>query len=140
MNQHNSTGRFTRDPVLKKTKTNNKSVVSFTLAVKRDYKDKDGKYPVDWIDYVAWGPTAELIEKYCKKGTLVRVTGPVEVNSYEKDGKNINRVEIRVEEIEFLDQPNNNGQPNEINDFSTVSSDEGTLPFSTEDLNLLGIY
>lgn len=136
MNLHISTGRFSRDPELKKTKTSNKSVVSFTLAVKRDYKDKDGNDIIDWIDYVAWGPTAEFIERNCKKGTLVCVTGPLEVNPYkDKDGKSFNRAEIKVEEIELLaqPQPNKNGQPNEINDFSPVSSDEGTLPFDTEE-------
>ena len=127
MNQCNFTGRFTRDPELNKT-PNNKSVVSFSLAVQRRYKDNEGNYPTDFIDFVAWGPTAEFIERNCKKGTLVRATGSLEIRSYEVDGKTRNRAEVRVTEFDILAQPGQK-DANILDDFRPINTDEGDDPF-----------
>lgn len=128
MNQCNFTGRFTKDPELKKTNKSNKSVVNFTLAVPRRYKDSEGNYPTDFIDLVAWGPTAEFIERNCKKGTLVRATGSLEINSYEVDGKTRNRAEVRVTEFDVLAQPGQK-EANGLDDFRPINADEGDQPF-----------
>lgn len=61
-------GRLTRDPELRHTQ-NGTAVASFTLAVDRDFKDKQtGKKETDFIDCVAWRHTAEFVSRYFSKG------------------------------------------------------------------------
>ena len=57
------TGRITEDPDLKVT-TSGKSVLRFTLAVRRERKNEAGQYDADFIKCVAWGHTADYINKY----------------------------------------------------------------------------
>lgn len=132
MNQCNFIGRFTRDPELKLTEKSKTPVTNFTLAVERDRKDKNGNSFVDFIDCVAWGPTAEFIERNCIKGTLVRVTGSLEVTSYTKDGETRNRAEVNVKDFKILVY-NKKKDESSLEDFRPVSSDEGSLPFTPDE-------
>ena len=52
-------GRFVRDPEVRTTQSG-VTMASFTLAVDRDIKDKDGKRATDFIDVVAFSKTAEV--------------------------------------------------------------------------------
>ena len=61
-------GRLTRDPELRHTQTGT-PVASFSLAVDRDFKDRNtGEKTTDWIDVVAWRQTAEFVSRYFTKG------------------------------------------------------------------------
>ena len=61
-------GRFTRDPELRHTQIGT-AVTSFTLAVDRDFKDKNtGESATDWISCTAWKGTAEFVSRYFQKG------------------------------------------------------------------------
>ena len=63
-------GRLTKDPELRTTQSG-VSVTSFTLAVDRDFKNKDsGEKSTDFIDVVAWRQTAEFVCKYFSKGRM----------------------------------------------------------------------
>lgn len=66
---------MTADPELKQT-ANGKSVIRFTLAVKRSYGDK-----TDFIRCEAWNKTAETMAKFLKKGDPVAITGSWQVDS-----------------------------------------------------------
>lgn len=99
-NNVNFIGRFTKDPELKKAGDN--SVVNFSLARNRDFsKDKDA---VDFVDFVAWGKTAETIVKYFKKGNRIGVSGNIQTRTYENsNGTKVKVTEVYVESIEFID-------------------------------------
>ena len=99
-NNVNFIGRFTKDPELKKAGDN--SVVNFSLARNRDFsKDKDA---VDFVDFVAWGKTAETIVKYFKKGNRIGVSGNIQTRTYEnRNGAKVKVTEVYVESIEFID-------------------------------------
>ena len=99
-NNVNFIGRFTKDPELKKAGDN--SVVNFSLARNRDFsKDKDA---VDFVDFVAWGKTAETIAKYFKKGNRIGVSGNIQTRTYENsNGTKVKVTEVYVESIEFID-------------------------------------
>ena len=58
-------GNLTRDPELRQTPSG-QSVVSFSLALNRAYKDQSGEWQeaTDFIDVVAWGPLAERVAQY----------------------------------------------------------------------------
>lgn len=95
-------GRLTATPELKTT-SNGISVASFTLAVPRDYKSKDGKEITDFIDCVAWRQTAEFAAKYFEKGSAAIVEGSIEVRNYEdKSGNKRKAVEIKVDNMRFV--------------------------------------
>ena len=64
-------GRLTKDPVLRKT-TNGASVVSFTVACNRLFK-QEGQPEADFINTVILNKTADSVAKYTHKGSLVGV-------------------------------------------------------------------
>ena len=78
-------GRLTRDPELRYT-GNNIPVVSFTVAVDRDFTGKDKEKQTDFINCAAWRNTAEYVSKFFTKGGLVVVSGSLHSRKWEKDG------------------------------------------------------
>lgn len=130
-------GRFTRDPEIKYTTGENATATArFSLAVNRRFKNKEGNYDADFINCVAFGKTAEFIEKYFTKGMAIGITGRIQTGSYtNKEGQKVYTTDVVVEETEFVESknkgtddnvPNNNTNSN--GDFEeTVSDDE--MPF-----------
>ena len=128
-------GRVTKDIELKTT-TSGKSVISFTLAVNRDYKNAEGKYDADFINCVAFGQQAETISKYVNKGDKFGVTGKLATRNYEKNGSKVYVTEVNVDGFEFLeskkDKPTETGcySNDNTDDFEEISGvDEEDLPF-----------
>lgn len=102
-------GRMTRDPELKKTNSG-KSLVSFSLAVERDYAPDGAERVTDFIDCVAWGATADFISRYFGKGTLVCVKGRLEVNSFrDREGNNRKNTQVNVETAYFCESKKREG-------------------------------
>lgn len=120
MNSINLLGRITGDPELKKTPSD-VSVTSFTVAVERNFADKNtGKKPVDFINVVAWRGTADLICKYVKKGSLIGITGSLQARKYEdKDGNKRTAYEVVAENIYFTGKGNSNNEKSETKEAST---------------------
>ncbi|WP_091976231.1 single-stranded DNA-binding protein, partial [Peptostreptococcus russellii] len=79
-------GRLTKEPDLRYISGSGTPVATFTLAVSRDYKDKDGNYPVDFIPVEIIGKPAEYTSNYIDKGKLVAVQGAIRVDRYETQG------------------------------------------------------
>lgn len=90
-------GRLARDPETRYTQ-DQKAVTRFTLAVNRIKKDD----PADFISCVAFGTTAQLIERYVKKGNRLAVEGHINTGSYEKDGRKIYTTDVIVDRMEFI--------------------------------------
>lgn len=101
MNKTILVGRLTRDPELKQT-SSGLSMLNFTLAVNKPYKDSNGQKQADFINCVAWRQTADVIAKYCAKGSLVLVEGSLINSSYEKNGQKHYQTLVNIETIEFL--------------------------------------
>lgn len=131
-------GRMTKDPELRHTNSGT-PVVSFTLAVERDFKDKKtGEKGTDFLEVVAWRNTAEFIEKYMGKGRMIVADGKLQSRKYEdKDGNKRTAVEIVADSVYFADSKRNDGQANNeaqfpVNDepqFEEVDEEDDTLPF-----------
>lgn len=101
MNLFITTGRLTKDPELMESK-DGKPYCRFGIAVKRGYS-KGGENNVDFFDCTAFSSTAELIAKYCKKGSQVALQGSLEISSYtDRDGNNRKSPSYKVREVEFL--------------------------------------
>ena len=97
-------GRMVHDPELRTTQSGT-SVTSFTLAVDRDFKDKDsGEKSTDFIDVVAWRGTAEFVCKYFTKGRMAVAEGRLQIREWkDKDGNNRRTAEIVAENVYFGD-------------------------------------
>ena len=99
------TGNITRDPEMRTT-SNGSNVCSFSVAVNRTYRDASGnnQESVSFIDCVAWGRAAEIINQYAKKGTGILVSGRLEQRSWEdkNTGQKRSRTEVVVEDFNFL--------------------------------------
>lgn len=103
MNKLIITGRLTRDPEVKAIGENN-MVAKFTVAVNRNYKDKDGNRPADFIPCEAFGKTAEFISNYVTKGRLVEVDGEMRVDQYQnEEGENRTFTKCHVNSLNVLD-------------------------------------
>lgn len=129
MNVWTGTGRLTKDAVIRAAQET--TVARFTLAVNRKYK-KDGEN-ADFISCVAFGKTAEFIEKYTKKGMKVEIVGRIQTGSYEKDGKRIYTTDVVVEEAGFAESKKASEEKpqQDLDDFVMVPQDvDGELPFA----------
>lgn len=94
-------GRLVKDPELKATNSG-KSVCSFRLANDSGYKNADGSSQTNWLDFVAWGKTAEFICKYFPKGALIAIDGRLQTRQYQdKNGQNRTAVEIVANNANF---------------------------------------
>lgn len=97
-------GRLVANPELRHT-GNGISVVSFTIAVDRDYADKQsGQKETDFVDIVAWRNTAEFVSKYFSKGRMAVVSGRLQMRKWEdKEGHKRTSAEVLAESVYFGD-------------------------------------
>ena len=102
MNRVVLAGRMTKDPELRRT-GNGSAVTTFTLALNRNYQSNDGQ-KADYINCIVWNKTAENVDKYCSKGSLVGIDGRLRSRSYDdKDGKKVYVVEVVCDSVQFLE-------------------------------------
>lgn len=104
MNRWSGIGRLTKDPVLATTKTDAKHVCSFTIAVRRNNKEKDGTYKADFVDCVAWQHNADFVCNNFRKGDRINILGSLTNHRWtDERGDGHSRMEVIVTEIEFVD-------------------------------------
>lgn len=111
LNQISVQGRIVRDPELRRT-ASGKAVTSFTLACDRDFKNQQtGEKEVDFIECVAWGGTAEMVEKYFHKGQMAVATGRLQLRDWtDKNGQKRRTAEILVNSVYFCGSKENGTQ------------------------------
>lgn len=124
-------GRITKDPEIRYTQTQ-KAVVSFSLAVERDFKDQSGNKQTDFINIVAWGKTAEFIGKYVGKGRLLGVAGRLEVRTYnDRNGNKQYVTEVIANNVYALDSARQTQQEQGYTEapMAEIDDDDADLPF-----------
>lgn len=139
MNKVIIVGRFTRDPEVRYT-ANNTCYASFSIAVDRRYK-QDGQPTADFPRVIAWGKTAEFIEKYFRKGMKIAIDGRIQTGSYKNnDGQTIYTTDVVAENVEFVESKNSSDNNNNNNTKGTVPSvaDDGwmSIPDDVDDEEL----
>lgn len=103
MNRTVLVGRLTKDPELK-VSASGISVATFTLAVNRTFKDKNGETGADFINVVVFRKQAENVNQYLKKGNLAGVDGRLQSRSYEnKEGQRVYVTEVVADSVQFLE-------------------------------------
>ena len=96
-------GRLTRDPELKRT-ANDVAVVSFTLAVNRQFTNSQGEREADFINCVIWRKAAENFVKFTNKGSLVGIDGRIQTRNYEnQQGQRVYVTEVVVDKFSSLE-------------------------------------
>ncbi len=135
MNKVILVGRLTRDPDVKNT-TSGKSVASFTLAVDRRFKNKDGQKEADFVPIVVWGKQAEFVGQYLSKGSQIGVSGRLQVRSYDaQDGQRRYVTEVVADEITFL------SSKKDVSNAANTQQQSNSEPMSTmgldEEFNLM---
>jgi single-strand DNA-binding protein len=111
--------------------------VSFSLAVNERYNGKDGNVVehTEWINCVAFGGTAKLLEQVAFKGTTIGVEGALQTRSYEdKRGEKAYATSVKVIRLTYfpskkerLDTQNTSQGEFPTQDFSFDESEE--IPF-----------
>jgi len=143
-------GRITRDPELKYTPSGT-AVTTFSIAVNNQYGSGDNKKEtVSYFDCVAWMKLADIVAQYGLKGTRVAIEGRLEQKRWDsQDGKKMSKIEIVVENMQFLSKPqdqsgNSTKQSTQPvpqtpagkvqNDFSGTPQNFEENPFSDDDI------
>ena len=106
MNQITITGRLTEEPKMTYStdaEPTAHAFFNFAVADMSKKKDEQGNYPTDFFRISCWGAKAELIQKYCTKGTKLLISGRLKNNNYEKNGQKIYSNEIVIDSLEFLE-------------------------------------
>ena len=92
-------GRLTRDPELRRTESGT-AVCSFSIAVDRDFKSKNGEKETDFIDIVSWRATAEFVSKYFTKGRMAVVEGRLQIRDWtDKEGGKRRSAEVIADDV-----------------------------------------
>ena len=95
-------GRLTRDPELRRTGSGI-AVASFSVAVDRDFGGRDGgERETDFIDCVAWRQTGEFVSKYFTKGSMIVVSGRLQIRSWtDKEGNKRRTADVVADNCYF---------------------------------------
>ena len=110
-------GRFVRDPEIRYS-SNDKCCANFSIAVDRKYK-QEGQQDADFPRVIAWGKTAEFIEKYFRQGMKIVIEGRIQTGKYtNKEGQTVYTTDVVAESVEFAESKSaasngNNSKPAE---------------------------
>ena len=142
-------GRLTRDPELRRTGSGI-AVTSFTVAVDRDFgKNENGEKETDFIDCVAWRQTGEFVSKYFTKGSMIVVSGRLQIRSWtDKEGGKRRTAEVVADNCYFGESKRSEGGNGSYSapaapafggysapaaapasDFAMLEDDDAQLPF-----------
>ncbi len=102
MNKVVLVGRLTRDPEVRTMPSGNQ-VASFTLAINRNFRNKEGNIDADFINVSVFGRQAENVAKYMSKGSLLGCEGRIQTRSYDaQDGSKRYVTEVIADNVEFM--------------------------------------
>ena len=143
-------GRLTRDPELRYTNSNI-PVASFSVAVDRDFgRGENGERQTDFINCVAWRQTGEFVSKYFQKGSMIVVSGRLQMRDYtDREGNKRTAAEVVADNVYFGEskrrdegssyahdagraparEPAYNNAKNNVPSFHEVDDADGELPF-----------
>ena len=130
MNNFNCIGRITRDLEVK-TSQNGTTVLNNSVAINRPFKNKQtGEREADFINFVAFGKTAEIIAQYHQKGSLIGLTGRMQSRSYENsNSQKVFVTELVVNEMHFTGSNNaSDGQQSQVRPNTTNQQQRPSAP------------
>lgn len=140
-------GRLTRDVELRRTGSGI-AVASFTVAVDRDFASEGKEKETDFIDCVAWRQAGEFVSKYFQKGSMIVVSGRLQIRKWQdKDGNKRQTAEIVADNCYFGDSKKSDNDQSQYaarpyvgggrkasdsemaSNFALLDDDDAQLPF-----------
>lgn len=122
-------GRLTKDPELRYIPNSGTAVATFTLAISRDYKKKDGTQETDFIPIEVIGKAAEFCANYITKGRLVAIQGNLRVDRYQtQTGENRTFTKVSARSVQALDYVKNDNNPSNLDENSNFEPTQGLDP------------
>lgn len=132
------TGRLTKDPELRYTQSGD-AVGSFTLAVNRQFTNKQGEREADFINCTIWRKAAENLSNLTHKGSLIGIDGRIQTRNYENNqGQRVYVTEVVVDDFSLLgsrstnQQGNNGGQQHGQQNGYQNNNQQSTDPFAND--------
>lgn len=139
MNAIHLVGRLTKDPELKYFEDGTAST-NFQIAVRRNFKNREGNYDSDFIQVQVLGKLAEAVANYLRKGNRCAVDGRLQIDNWkdEKSGEWKSFTKVIATNVEFLESAQSTPSNNNVgpafeppadfgNDYGMV--DDGDIPF-----------
>ena len=118
MNQVILVGRLAQDVGLRYIAGTGTPVATFTVAVEREFTDKNGKREVDFINIQTWGKQAETCSNYIGKGSMVSIQGSLRVEKYEaKDGTRRTSYRVNADRVNILSSSKKSDERVEVPQF-----------------------
>ncbi|MBF0715712.1 single-stranded DNA-binding protein [Gemelliphila palaticanis] len=106
LNQVTLIGRLVKKPELRESE-GGLNYLKATIAVQSNYKNKDGDYEVEFLEFTAFGKVAQNTAKYCDKGSLINLLGSLSNNVYkDKNGVTHYQMSLIANKINFLSKGN----------------------------------
>ena len=128
-------GRITRDLEMRAT-GNGKEVLSFSIAVNRNFKNASGEYEADFINCVTFNQTAKYMSTYLGKGQLISVTGRIQTRNYENNqGQRVYVTEIIADNVSSNTQSNNNIQKPTVSPQDFMDNTINQPTYAMDDIN-----
>lgn len=122
MNKVILVGRLTRDPEIRSF-SNGGQIANFTLAVNRNFRNREGQIDADFLPIVVSGKQVETISKYVNKGTQLAVEGRIQTRSYDaQDGSKRYVTEVVADRFEFVGSKNSSSSDAPINAYVDTTS------------------
>ena len=105
-------GNVGRDPEVRYLEGNNGAkVATFTLATTERYRDRNGetRENTEWHNIVAWRNTADVVERFVKKGTQLYIEGRIRTRSWDdQTGNKRYTTEIIADTLQLLGKKSDN--------------------------------
>ena len=113
INRVNISGNLTRDPQMRATQSGTQ-ILSFGVAVndrRRNPQSGEWEDVPNFIDCVVFGNRADALQRFLTKGMKVAIEGKLRWSQWEKEGQNRSKIEVIVDEVEFMSGSKAQNQP-----------------------------
>ena len=120
-------GRLTRDAEIRYSQGESSTAIArFSLAVDRRFRRDNEEQTADFINCVAFGRTAEFLERFGRKGTKFVLEGRIQTGSYtNKDVQRVYTTDVVAENVEFAESKNNSSAGNDFGGAPSAPSPSG---------------
>ena len=120
-------GRLNRDAEIRYSQGESSTAIArFSLAVDRRFRRDNDEQTADFINCVAFGRTAEFLERFGRKGTKFVLEGRIQTGSYtNKDGQRVYTTDVVAENVEFAESKNNSSAGNDFGGAPSAPSPSG---------------
>ena len=120
-------GRLTRDAEIRYSQGESSTAIArFSLVVDRRFRRDNEEQTADFINCVAFGRTAEFLERFGRKGTKFVLEGRIQTGSYtNKDGQRVYTTDVVAENVEFAESKNNSSAGNDFGGAPSAPSPSG---------------